>query len=150
MSAPLRQTNQVLNLQPARVLFLMHTFRLLAYQILIVVCQYAAGIVVFSLLIMELAKTFFIIRAELKYRIFATRITLVAEVLQSVFLQSFLILSAGLHTKSFKETVSNESQQFGVYLIIGSIVAEYLMLVVSIVYQVRIAVGEYKAKKARE
>ena len=114
------------------------------------VCQYAAGIVVFGLLAIEMTKTGFIIRAELKHRIFATRITLVAEVLQSLFLQGFLILSAGLHTKSFKDTVSDGSQQFGIYLIIGSIVVEYLMLIVSIVYQVTIAFRIYKKDKAQQ
>ena len=86
MSAPLKQTDQILSLQAARLLYLTHVVRVLAYQILIVVCQYAAGVVISSLLLIEILKTFFIIRAEIKHWLFATRITLVAEVLQSLFL----------------------------------------------------------------
>ena len=62
----------------------------------------------FGLLALEIGKTIFIVRAELKYRLYATRITFVAEVLQSLILQSFLVLCACLHRKSFKDTVSNE------------------------------------------
>ena len=62
----------------------------------------------FGLLALEIGKTIFIVRAELKYRLYATRITLVAEVLQSLILQGFLLLCASLLRKSFKDVVSNE------------------------------------------
>ena len=88
----------------ARSLLPIHTIRVLVYQLVIVTCQYAAGLGIFVLLAIEVGKFSWSIKLR-KQGILKNKILVLAEGNQSAFMIVFLIISGMIHQLTMKEKV---------------------------------------------
>jgi hypothetical protein len=112
----------------ARSLYLLHIGRTIAYQTLTLAGQYASGMCVGLLLAVEVYKISFSLFFYVKYKYLKNIICLLMEVMQSAFLAVFLLIAMILHPKSFDEIILDFYQDAGIWIVIASCVAEYLLL----------------------
>jgi hypothetical protein len=76
----------------------------------------------------EIAKFTYSVYYYVKYKYLKNIICLLMEVMQSTFLFGFLVIAMCLHPKKFDETISDIYQDAGIWIVIASCVAEYLLL----------------------
>ena len=112
----------------ARSLFLNHVIRSVVYQAVIIGGQYSAGGVITLLISVELCKISYSVYCYVKYKYLKNIICLLMEVMQSAFLIPFLTIAMIIHPKGFDETILDFYQDAGIWIVIASCVAEYLLL----------------------
>ena len=91
-------------------------------------CQYANGLGLTVLLLIELSRLFATIYAYLKYKYLKNIICLLMEVSQSFFLALFFVNALLISPKRFDELILDFYQDAGIWIVIASCVAEYLLL----------------------
>ena len=131
----------------ARSLLPVHASRILVYQLVVVTCQYAAGLAIGVLLAVEVCKLAWAVRLR-RQGVLKNRILVVAEGNQSAFMIGFLVMSGFLHRLSMNEKVPDYWQSVGTVLILGAVAFEYLILAVMLVNGVVSLLRERRAMKA--
>ena len=111
-----------------RVLVSLLWFRIPLIEILIVSCQYTNLLCISILGSMELIRMYATIYAYLKYKYLKNLICLLMEVSQSIFLTIFLLNALLISPKRFDESITDFYQDAGIWIVIASCVAEYLLL----------------------
>ena len=114
--------------QLLRSLYVNHLTRAIIYQSVIQAGQFISGLVISMLIIVELAKITYSVICYVKYKYLKNIICLLMEVMQSAFLAAFLVIALILHPKRFDETILDFYQDAGIWIVIASCVAEYLLL----------------------
>jgi hypothetical protein len=144
MATTLKPNKQVyLNTLP-RSLFFIFLLRGILYQALILTGSYICGATICMLMVVEIAKIGHSVYCYVKYKYLKNIICLLMEVLQSFFLLLFLIAMAiVIHPKGFDEIIMDFYQDAGIWIVIASCVAEYLLLITYI------AVAAYEFFKNR-
>jgi hypothetical protein len=143
MSTTLRPAREVyLNVMP-RSLFSFFLLRGIAYQGLILGGSYVTGLTIGLLMVVEIAKIGHSVYCYVKYKYLKNIICLLMEVSQSFFLLLFQIIAMALHPKAFDEIIMDFYQDAGIWIVIASCVAEYLLLITYI------AVAAYEFFKNR-
>jgi hypothetical protein len=117
---------------------------MLLYQVFIVGGQYSSGLILVSLCIVEIIKIAQAIYCYIKYKYLKNIICLLIDISQSMFLLPFLMISLAIHTKRFDEIIMDFYQDAGIWIVIASCVAEYLLLITYI------AVAAYEFFKNRK
>jgi hypothetical protein len=112
----------------ARVLYMNHIFRAILYQGVILACQYSSGLAIMILILLEVYKLSYSTIFYVKYKYLKNIICLLMEVMQSGFLLCFLVVAMILHPKGFDEIILDFYQDAGIWIVIASCVAEYLLL----------------------
>jgi hypothetical protein len=112
----------------ARSLYFNHVMRTIIYQSVILAGQYTSGLVIGILLVMEISKISYSVYFYVKYKYLKNIISLLMEVMQSAFLLSFLVICTILHPKKSDEIILDFYQDAGIWIVIASCVAEYLLL----------------------
>jgi hypothetical protein len=143
MATTLKPNKQVyLNTLP-RSLFFIFLLRGILYQALILTGSYICGATICMLMVVEIAKIGHSVYCYVKYKYLKNIICLLMEVLQSFFLLLFLIVAIVIHPKGFDEIIMDFYQDAGIWIVIASCVAEYLLLITYI------AVAAYEFFKNR-
>jgi len=143
MATTLKPNKQVyLNTLP-RSLFFIFLLRGILYQALILTGSYICGATICMLMVVEIAKIGHSVYCYVKYKYLKNIICLLMEVLQSFFLLLFLIVAIVIHPKGFDEIIMDFYQDAGIWIVIASCVAEYLLLITYI------AVAAYEYFKNR-
>jgi hypothetical protein len=128
MAVNLRELARVYLNPFARSLFLLHLFRTVAYQGAVMAGQYSSGLAISLLLLVEVFKIASATYFYVKYKYLKNIICLLMEVMQSSFLMAFLVIALILHPKSADEIILDFYQDAGIWIVIASCVAEYLLL----------------------
>ena len=102
--------------------------RVNVFSLTILSCQYANGLGLTVLLLIELSRLFATIYAYLKYKYLKNIICLLMEVSQSFFLALFFVNALLISPKRFDELILDFYQDAGIWIVIASCVAEYLLL----------------------
>ena len=110
-------------------------------------CQYANGLGLTVLLLIELSRLFATIYAYLKYKYLKNIICLLMEVSQSFFLALFFVNALLISPKRFDELILDFYQDAGIWIVIASCVAEYLLLLTYIGIAIYEFVKNRKSKK---
>jgi hypothetical protein len=98
------------------------------YNMIILTTQYANGLGLTVMLSIELCKLFATIYAYLKYKYLKNIICLLMEVSQAICLVVFLFNALLISPKRFDEIILDFYQDAGIWIVIASCVAEYLLL----------------------
>jgi hypothetical protein len=112
----------------ARVLYMNHIFRTILYQGVILACQYSSGLAIMILIFAEGYKLTYSTIFYVKYKYLKNIICLLMEVMQSGLLICFLTIAMILHPKAYDEIILDFYQDAGIWIVIASCVAEYLLL----------------------
>jgi len=118
--------------------------RISMYQILIVTCQYANTMALLIMFFFELGHLALVIYAYLKYKYLKNIICLLMELTTPLFMALFLLIGLFLSPKSFEDVIMDFYQDAGIWIVIASCVAEYLLLITYI------AVAAYEYFKNRK
>jgi hypothetical protein len=97
-------------------------------QLTILSCQYANTLGLTVLLLIELSRLFATIYAYLKYKYLKNIICLLMEVSQRFGLVLFFVNALLISPKRFDELILDFYQDAGIWIVIASCVAEYLLL----------------------
>jgi len=116
---------------PQVLTFLMFTawIRIPVIQLIVSTTQYARQLGLTVYLLQEIARLFATIYAYLKYKYLKNIICLLMEVSQSIFMIAFTSLALLISPKRFDEPVIDFYQDAGIWIVIASCVAEYLLLI---------------------
>jgi hypothetical protein len=98
------------------------------YILIILTTQYANGLGLTVMLSIELCKLFATIYAYLKYKYLKNIICLLMEVSQAICLVALTINALLISPKRFDEIILDFYQDAGIWIVIASCVAEYLLL----------------------
>jgi hypothetical protein len=112
----------------ARSLYMNHIFRTIVYQGTILACQYSSGMAITTLVLVEIYRIAYSTFFYVKYKYLKNIICLLMEVMQSSLLLCFLVLAMILHPKTSDEIILDFYQDAGIWIVIASCVAEYLLL----------------------
>ena len=140
----LRKDSSVLTSRLCRSFYPIRLLRLALFQLIIVSCQYVSGLASICLLTLEASKVTIDIYCYIKYKYLKNIICLLMEVSQSCFLALFFIIGLAIHRKRFDEIIMDFYQDAGIWIVIASCVAEYLLLITYI------AVAAYEYFKNRK
>jgi hypothetical protein len=143
MSNTLRPTREAYLNELPRSLFMVFLVRGILYQALIISGSYICGATICMLMVVEIAKIGHSVYCYVKYKYLKNIICLLMEVMQSFFLFLFLAIAAIIHPKGFDEIIMDFYQDAGIWIVIASCVAEYLLLITYI------AVAAYEFFKNR-
>ena len=135
MSSRLGEKSMAEGMSFGRLLLPMHAVRLLAYQIVVVVCQYCTGLGVAVLMAVEVGKISWMAVLR-KKGVLKSTVVVIAEGNQSLFLVVFLLIAGVVHPYGSRDKVGEGWQSLGRYTIMGAIGCEYLILVAIIYEQV--------------
>ena len=124
----LRVKKEIFAATLCRSVYLLNIVRITAYLLLICAGQYTSGFMLSLLLSMELSKSVYTLACYFKYRYQKNMICLLMEGSQSVFLFFFLLVCILVHRKRFDESITDFYQDAGIWIVIASCVAEYLLL----------------------
>ena len=91
-------------------------------------CQYANGLGLTVLLLIELSRLFATIYAYLKYKYLKNIICLLMELIAAFLLALFFVNALLISPKRFDELILDFYQDAGIWIVIASCVAEYLLL----------------------
>ena len=121
----------LLNKTPTLVKLLVTSswMRVPVIQLLVSTTQYARQLGLTVYLLQEIARLFATIYAYLKYKYLKNIICLLMEVSQSIFMIAFTSLALLISPKRFDEPVIDFYQDAGIWIVICSCVAEYLLLI---------------------
>jgi hypothetical protein len=111
-----------------RLVYMNHVFRTIIYQGTILACQYSSGMAITILIIVEISRISYTTFFYVKYKYLKNIICLLMEVMQSSLLLCFLLLAMILHPKESDEIILDFYQDAGIWIVIASCVAEYLLL----------------------
>jgi len=106
-----------------------HFFRILAYNCAVVACQYSVRLGVGIMLWVEVVKLAQVGYCYIKYKYLKNIICLLMEVSQSFALALFLVICFIISPKRFDEIIMDFYQDAGIWIVIASCVAEYLLLI---------------------
>jgi hypothetical protein len=112
----------------ARSLYMNHIFRTIVYQGVILACQFSSGMAIATLVLVESYRIGYSVYFYVKYKYLKNIICLLMEVMQSGLLLCFLVVAMIVHPKSFDEIILDFYQDAGIWIVIASCVAEYLLL----------------------
>src|SRR3990167_9576396 len=126
---PLRIDESVYDSAIVRVLTVILWWKTPFYVLMILSCQYANTFMLIVLLIISVTHLSAIIYAYLKYKYLKNIICLLMEVSQSIFLILFFLIALLISPKRFDEPVIDFYQDAGIWIVICSCVAEYLLLI---------------------
>jgi hypothetical protein len=112
----------------ARSLLIFHILRTISYQAFVLAGQYSSGLTICLLLFIEISKIGYVGYYYVKYKYLKNIICLLMEVMQSFFLVLFLLIAMILHPKGHNEIILDFYQDAGIWIVIASCVAEYLLL----------------------
>jgi len=124
----LRVDESVFQSTLCRLLAVCVWMRLVTVQLTILSCQYANALGLTVLLLIELSRLFATIYAYLKYKYLKNIICLLMEVSQAFFISLFFLNALLLSPKRFDELILDFYQDAGIWIVIASCVAEYLLL----------------------
>jgi hypothetical protein len=124
----LRMDESVYNHQLTRVNLLSLWLKVPMLQVLILGCQYCSPLAIGVLFFVTAIETYAIIYAYLKYKYLKNIICLLMEVSNPLSLSFFYLLAAFLSPKRFDEIILDFYQDAGIWIVIASCVAEYLLL----------------------
>ena len=119
--------------QSARSMVLIALFRVTTYQLVVVACQQASGLLIAVLLAAELSKTIYLAKTYSLFKHIKHISYFAAEMTQSMFLIVFLFLAFILHLREKGEDVPERYQRFGIWLVMIAIIVEWIFTFTSIV-----------------
>jgi hypothetical protein len=114
------------------------------YHVLIVSCQYCPQASLCALALVEMTLLFATIYAYLKYKYLKNIICLLMEVVPPAAMTLFCLNALAISPKRFDEIIMDFYQDAGIWIVIASCVAEYLLLITYI------AVAAYEFFKNRK
>jgi hypothetical protein len=114
------------------------------YHVLIVSCQYCPQSSLCALALVEMTLLFATIYAYLKYKYLKNIICLLMEVVPPAAMTLFCLNALAISPKRFDEIIMDFYQDAGIWIVIASCVAEYLLLITYI------AVAAYEFFKNRK
>jgi hypothetical protein len=129
LASSLNPTAAVYSSRICRTHLWQHMARLAGYQLAVVSTQNIGALAVLVLLLLELTRLTLSVYCYMKYKYLKNIICLLMEVSQSFFLALFLILALLISPKRFDEPVIDFYQDAGIWIVIASCVAEYLLLI---------------------
>ncbi|HNF41996.1 MAG TPA: hypothetical protein PLS40_13550, partial [Bacteroidia bacterium] len=124
----LSMTKDVVDSMIVRLLVAQHWLLVPSLQLTILSTQYANCFGITIMLSIELSKLFATIYAYLKYKYLKNIICLLMEVSQAICLTAFLSDALLISPKRFDEIILDFYQDAGIWIVIASCVAEYLLL----------------------
>ena len=124
----LSMTKDVVDSMIVRLLVAQHWLLVPSLQLTILSTQYANCFGITIMLSIELCKLFATIYAYLKYKYLKNIICLLMEVSQAIWLISFWNDALLISPKRFDEIILDFYQDAGIWIVIASCVAEYLLL----------------------
>jgi hypothetical protein len=124
----LSMTKDVVDSMIVRLLVAQHWLLIPSIQLTILSTQYANCFGITIMLSIELSKLFATIYAYLKYKYLKNIICLLMEVSQAICLSVFLQNALLISPKRFDEIILDFYQDAGIWIVIASCVAEYLLL----------------------
>jgi hypothetical protein len=140
----IRLESPVFNSLACRILAFMPWIRVSVYELIIVTCQPNPTFGLLLLITFELAHLTAVIYAYLKYKYLKNIICLLMELSSGVFLLAFSFNALFISPKRFDEIIMDFYQDAGIWIVIASCVAEYLLLITYI------AVAAYEFFKNRK
>ena len=146
MSARLTVDEKVYRSRGCRALFTFGFVRLTIFNLMIACGQYTSGLILSVLLFCELAKLIYLFVLQFKLGMMASKTLYVLEILQCVFLTSFLAMALLIHRMSFNDVIPSVYQTTGIWIVLISCGAEYVFL---LVYVGIASVTYYKNRKVR-
>jgi hypothetical protein len=124
----LSMTKDVVDSMIVRLLVAQHWLLVPSLQLTILSTQYANCFGITVMLSIELSKLFATIYAYLKYKYLKNIICLLMEVSQAICLTLFFADALLISPKRFDEIILDFYQDAGIWIVIASCVAEYLLL----------------------
>ncbi|HYG84357.1 MAG TPA: hypothetical protein VD907_05795, partial [Verrucomicrobiae bacterium] len=124
----LSMTKDVVDSMIVRLLVAQHWLLTSSLQLTILSTQYANCFGITIMLSIELSKLFATIYAYLKYKYLKNIICLLMEVSQAIWLMVFTYNALLISPKRFDEIILDFYQDAGIWIVIASCVAEYLLL----------------------
>jgi hypothetical protein len=124
----LSMTKDVVDSMIVRLLVAQHWLLVPSLQLTILSTQYANCFGITIMLAIELSKLFATIYAYLKYKYLKNIICLLMEVSQAICLILFFFAALLISPKRFDEIILDFYQDAGIWIVIASCVAEYLLL----------------------
>lgn len=124
----LSMTKDVVDSMIVRLLVAQHWLLVPSLQLTILSTQYANCFGITIMLSIELCKLFATIYAYLKYKYLKNIICLLMEVSQAILLSIFFFGALLISPKRFDEIILDFYQDAGIWIVIASCVAEYLLL----------------------
>jgi hypothetical protein len=118
--------------------------RLAVYAVVTVPSQYASGLGICVLTAVEMFLLGQSIYCYIKYKYLKNIICLLIRITQSFFMLLYLTVCIAIHRKRFDEIIMDFYQDAGIWIVIASCVAEYLLLITYI------AVAAYEFFKNRK
>jgi hypothetical protein len=126
-----------------RSLFFIFLLRGIVYQGIIIAGSYIPGATVGLLISVEIMKISHALYCHIRYRYLKTILLLLMEIMQSTFMLAFLIIAMLVVPKSEDDVIENGYQDAGIWIVMLSCIAEYLLLITYI------AVAAYEFFKNR-
>jgi hypothetical protein len=126
--ARLRISEEAFNCKLGRALLLNLWLKVPILQLTITSCQYSSTLAISTLFLFDLLHASGSIYAYLKYKYLKNIICLLMEVITSVAFVLFYIVAYSVSPKRFDEIILDFYQDAGIWIVIASCVAEYLLL----------------------
>jgi hypothetical protein len=126
--ARMRITDEAFNSTMGRMLLLNLWLKVPLLQLVVLGCQYCSFVAITTLFVYDAAFTVASIYAYLKYKYLKNIICLLMEIISSASFILFYIIAFAVSQKRFDEIILDFYQDAGIWIVIASCVAEYLLL----------------------
>ena len=148
LATPLLLDDRVFANKGCRAHLIIHLMRVSAYQFLPICGQYASGLLITMLAMVEVVKIYHLWTTAGAFPYLKTKIAFVSELIQSMFLLLFLFLLFLMHFKDFGESVLDGPQLFCITLITIAVITEWLLTIVMLI--IGLVFGKKKPAKGEK
>ena len=111
-----------------RLMYLFHLVKLGLFAAVVIGTQYCTGLGSFMLLCVELLSVSLVFFSILKPRMYRSPLMFTIDLLNTLPRLILFIICFSIHNKRFDEAISDFYQDAGIWIVIASCVAEYLLL----------------------
>ena len=153
MSEFLRVDKKVFSNVGARSYYALHVLRIGLYHAIVVCGQYTSTAVLLLLTAMELGKIAYTFYFYFRHKYLKFFVLVLVEISQSIMFGSFLLMVFYFHLSDSDGELADGSQTVGIYLVVMSVAAEYILLLLYVIFmlvhslRISTKAKEYRRKK---